>query len=282
MTVYVDVLFWLNTIINYLLLRGSAAIGGCPAGFWRMVAAAIMGGLYAVASVMPGWSILQGAVFQIISAVAMLLVAFGWKQSTVKQGLFFFALSFAFGGAVLLVVQLAEPDCLFLGSRAYYAVTTPALLLLAGLSYGFAAVILSGWGTHTGGDIVQMELELNGKRTGLRALQDTGNTLRDPMTGQGILVADWKILQILLPDAGLTRQHFCDPSALLQKLAGEYPKLRFRLVTYEAVGVPCGMLPAVRCRVRQGKRQKQVLVAFTATEVSCHGQFEALTGGVMT
>ncbi len=282
MTVYVDLLFWLNTIINYLLLRGSAAIGGCPAGFWRMLAAAAMGGLYAVAAVVPGWSVLQGAAFQLISGIGMLLIAFGWKQSTVKQGLFFFALSFAFGGAVLLVVQLAEPDCLFLGGRAYYAVTTPALLLLAGLSYGLAAAVLAGWGTHTGGDIVQMELELNGKSACLRALQDTGNTLRDPMTGQGILVADWKILQHLLPDAGLTQQHFFDPSSLLQELAAGYPNLRFRLVTYEAVGVQCGMLPAVRCRVRQGKRQKQVLVAFTATEVSSQGRFEALTGGVMT
>ena len=121
MTVYVDLLFWLNTIINYLLLRGSAAIGGCPAGFWRMLAAAAMGGLYAVAAVLPGWSVLQDFAFQLISGVCMLLVAFGWKQSTVKQGLFFFALSFAFGGAVLLLVQMAEPDCLFLGGRAYYA-----------------------------------------------------------------------------------------------------------------------------------------------------------------
>lgn len=282
MTVYVDLLFWLNATINYLLLQGSAAMGGCPARVWRLLGAAVLGGLYAVAAVIPGLEFLQGGFFQLLSGAGMLLAAFGWKRSTVKQGLFFFALSFAFGGAVLLLVQLAEPDCLFLGGRAYYAVTTPALLLLAGLCYALAAVVLAGWGTHTGGDVVRMELELNQKRTTVRALRDTGNTLRDPITGQGILVADWQVLSQLLPRAGLQQAQFADPAALLQQLSEMYPNLRFRLVTYEAVGVECGLLPAVRCSVRQGKRESRVLVAFTATQVSAQGRFEALMGGVLT
>lgn len=282
MTVYVDLLFGLNTAINYLLLRGSAAMGGCPARLWRLLAAAAIGGLYAVAAVLPGLDCLQGMAFQAVSAAVMLLAAFGWKRSTVKQGLFFFALSFAFGGAVLLVVQLVEPDCMLLGGRAYYAVSTPALLLLAGLCYGLAAAVLNGWGAHTGGDVVPLRLELNGRQAELRALRDTGNTLRDPMTGESVLVAEWTVLRRLLPEAGLEQAHFRDPAALIQKLAEWYPKLRFRLVTYEAVGVACGLLPAVRCTVRKKGKAKSVLVAFTGTEVSGQGRFEALLGGVIT
>ena len=60
MTVYVDLLFGLNTVINYLLLRGSAAIGGCPVRLGRLAAAAGIGGLYAVAVVLPGLDRLQG------------------------------------------------------------------------------------------------------------------------------------------------------------------------------------------------------------------------------
>ena len=40
MTVYVDVLFGLNSAINYLLLRGSAAMGGHPVRYGRLLAAA--------------------------------------------------------------------------------------------------------------------------------------------------------------------------------------------------------------------------------------------------
>ncbi len=269
-TVYVDLLFGVNTLINYLLLRGSAAMGGCSAGFWRLLGAAGLGGLYAVAAVLPGLTLLQGTVFQLACAAGMILLAFGWKRNALKQGLFFFALSFAFGGAVLLLVQAVEPDCLFLGGRAYYAVSTPALLLLAGACYGFAAVVLNGWGTYSGGDLVELELQLGQAKTAVKALRDTGNALRDPVTGQRILVADWRVLERLLPEAALIRE----PA----ELAVRFPELRFRLVRYEAVGSR-GLLPAVRCQMRQGKRKATALVAFTKTELSAHGQFEALTGG---
>ena len=161
MTVYADVLFAINAAINYLLLRGSAAIGGIPFQRFRLLAAASLGGLYAVAAILPGMEYASGFFCQSLCAALMLLAAFGWKRSTVRQGLFFFALSFAFSGAVFLIIQTVEPGLTVLGGKAYYAVTTPALLLLAGLLYGLAALVLNGWGTHTGGDLVSCTLSLD-------------------------------------------------------------------------------------------------------------------------
>lgn len=274
MTVYVDLLFGLNTVINYLLLRGSAAIGGCPVRLGRLAAAAGIGGLYAVAVVLPGLDRLQGLAFQALCAGLMLVTAFGWKRNTVKQGLFFFALSFAFSGAVLLVVQLVEPDCVFLGGRAYYALSVPALLLLAGLSYGAAALVLAGCGTHTGGDLVNLDLALEGRTASLRALRDTGNTLRDTITGQPVLVAGPSALEQLLP--GTQTADLKDPGGLLPVLTEQYPGLRFRLVSYRAVGVEAGLLLAVRCKIQ---RKGTVLVAFSPTELSPDGRFDAIWGG---
>lgn len=279
MTVYVDLLFGLNTAINYLLLRGSAALGGCPVKLQRLLAAAVIGGLYAVAAVLPGLDYMQTLGFQAICAGLMLLVAFGWKKHTVKQGVFFFGLSFAFSGAVLLLVQLVEPDCLFLGGRAYYALTTPALLLLAGLSYGVAAAVLAGCGTHTGGDITTLTLELNANTVMLRALRDTGNTLRDPLTGQTVLVTNCAALQQLLPEASVTEAQLRDPAGLLPELTRAFPKQRFRLLPYRAVGVECGMLLAVRCTLRYKSSAEQISVAFSPTDVSADGRFDALWGG---
>lgn len=280
MTVYVDLLFGLNTLLNYLFLRGSAAIGGYSAKIWRLIGAAAAGGLYAVAAVLPGLEFMQRIPFQILVVVVMTLMAFGWGRSVVKQGLFFLALSFSFGGLVLLVIQTIEPDCMILEGRTYYAISISALLLLAGLSYGMAAVVLRGCGRHTGGDIVPMDIELYGNSTQAKALRDTGNVLQDPVSGQHIPVASWKVLARLLPDAHLEQDEFMDPSSLMQRLKKQYPRYSFRLVTYDAVGIRCGLLLVVRCMVRSGKKMKCVPVAFTATDLSPHGQFEILIGGV--
>jgi stage II sporulation protein GA (sporulation sigma-E factor processing peptidase) len=280
MTVYADILFGINTAINYLLLRGSAAMGGCPAKRLRLLAAACLGGFYAVAAVIPGLEWLGSTFFQLLCAAMMVLAAFGPKKCAVKQALFFLALSFAFGGAVLLAVQAAEPDVLLLEGRAYYAVSTPALLLLAAALYGLAAVVLRGWGTHTGGEIEALTLHLEGRTQSVKALQDTGNTLRDPVSGESVLIVDWTVLAALLPTDSLTQTRFRDPAGLLAALSACHPRCRFRLIPYRAVGVDSGLLLAVRCGVsRKNNVPKDALVAFSPTAVASDGRFDALTGG---
>ena len=188
------------------------------------------------------------------------------------------ALSFALSGVVLLAVQFVEPDLKLLGGRAYYAVTTPALLLLAGLSYALAALVLSGAGRHTGGDLATLTLGFGDRQVTLRALRDTGNTLRDPVSGETVVVADAAVLRRLLPGEDISREDLADPASLLPLLTRRYPAAKFRLVPFRAVGVEAGLLLAMRCRC--GGRD--VLVAFSPSEVGGGGPYEALLGGVST
>ena len=275
MTVYVDLLFALNTIINYLLLRGSAALGGCRMDWWRLAAAAVLGGGYAVAAVIPGWQFLQHWTAQILFAALMLLTAFGLRRHTVKQALFFFSLSFAFSGAVLLLIQMVEPDCMVLGGRAYYAVSMPAMLLLAGACYLVAAVVLKGCGTHCGGDILPLTVEANGRSICINALRDTGNTLHDPVTGQNVLIVETSYLTHLFPAA--KDWDFSDPVQAMTGLSDLYPKCRFCLLSYRAVGVESGLLLAARCRVTYKKRKQSLLAAFSPVQLG--DTFHALWGG---
>lgn len=275
MTVYVDLLFGLNTAINYLLLRGAAAIGGAPGRRGRLLGAAAVGGLYAVATVLPLGPLLGALPGQLAAAALMAVLAFGWRRSTLRQGLYFLALSFALSGVVLLAVQWLEPSLRFLGGRTYYALTTPALLLLAGLSYGLAALVLSGAGRHTGGDLVTLPLALGEARVTVRALRDTGNTLRDPVSGEAVVVTGPEVLAQLLPGAAVTAAELRDPAALLARLAPQFPRAKLRLIPFRAVGVESGLLLALRCR--SGRRE--ILVAVNPDPVGGSGPYEALLGG---
>lgn len=275
MTVYVDLLFGLNTFLNYLLLRGAAAMGGVGRHTGRLVGAAAVGGLYAVLTLLPGLAVLAALPGQAAAAAVMVVLAFGWRKSSVKQGLYFLALSFALSGVMLLAVQFLEPDLRLLGGRAYYAVSTPALLLLAALSYCLAALVLQGVGRHTGGDITDLKLSLGERSVTLRALRDTGNTLRDPITGEGVVVAGYDALAALLPGAKATEAELRNPAELLPRLTGQFPGIRLRLVPFHAVGVEAGLLLALRCRA--GGRP--VLVAFSPTAVGGQGPYNALLGG---
>ena len=272
MTVYVDLLFSLNTAINYLLLRGAAAIGGVWRRPWRLLGAAGLGGLYAVAAVLPGAAFLSTIPAQLAVAAAMTALAFGLTPVTLRQGLYFLALSFALSGAVLLAVELLEPGLRLVGGRAYYAVSTPALLLLAALSYGLAALVLRGTGRHSGGSLVRLTLAWGGRDLALTALKDTGNHLRDPLTGEAVVIAPAWALSTLLGCA-VERTAFDDPAALLERLSAAFPQARFRLIPYSAVGT-AGLLLAMRCTVSG----RPALVAFSPNDLS-GGAYQALVGG---
>lgn len=115
----------------------------------------------------------------------------------------------------------------------------------------------------------------------LRALVDTGNALKDPITNEPFLWLDWQARQGCCPVWRSRNRDFARPPELLAKaLARKMPSIRLRLIPYRAVGVRQGMLLAVRCE-RKGKNGRYIpaLAAFSPTPVSGGGEYEALTGG---
>jgi stage II sporulation protein GA (sporulation sigma-E factor processing peptidase) len=107
----------------------------------------------------------------------------------------------------------------------------------------------------------------------LTALQDTGNTLRDPITGRQVLVVGADVAQKL---TGLTVQQLKKPVENVGLLPG------LRLIPYRAVGQEAGLLLALKLpQVKIGTWQGNSLVAFAPEGLSPDGAYQALTGGVL-
>ena len=200
MTVYLDELFLLNAALNYLLLLGSARLGGGVIRHGRLALAAALGGVYAAAALWPPLAFFRALGMKAVALALMLLAAFGPARRTVRLGALFLALAFCLGGVTLLCVQLLGTGLLLLSSGAYYPVSMAGLLTLAGSLYLIAYVVFSHIAEHGGGEIVPVTLSLGAHSVQVRALRDTGNTLRDPITNERVLVTDWQTAASLLPE----------------------------------------------------------------------------------
>lgn len=285
MTIYVDSLFVLNFMINYLLLLGSARLAGVQMRRWRMALAAALGGGFAVATVVPGLEFFTAPGMKAFMLALMILAAFGCNRAAVKQGALFLGLSFAFCGVVMGVVMLLGNGLMLINGAAYYPVSAKALILTGAGVYVAAWLIFSRIGEHHGGDLVPAYLRLGERNVTIQALRDTGNTLKDPISNQPVMVAEWTVLRDLLPErlqADVSQQALGQPAQLMQQLSDELPQLRCRLIPYRAVGVSTGLLLAVKCDELQLNRKPvpAALVAFSPTPVSDGGGYLALTGGV--
>lgn len=282
MTIYADTLFFLNTVIDYLLLLCSARLAGEPLARLRFAVGGVFGGAYAVALFLPGMSFLYHPLCRVAVAVLMVLVGFSKSRRLLRQVLIFFALACGFGGGVL-AVSLFGGNSLSFGPGVFYsAVDVKIVLVSAALCYVFLSLVFQRWGHHsvTRGELQCVKLTLFDKEITLTALMDTGNTLLDPMTGYGVLVAEGeRLLPLFPPGRGPGREAVLDPAGALERLNRQWSG-RFRLLPYRAVGTDRGLLLAVRLdRVELGgEEQRGTLVALSPNPVSDGGSYQVLAG----
>lgn len=281
--IYIDTLFLLNTVVDYLLLLAAARLAGEPLRRWRFVLGAVLGGLYAVAIFLPGLSFLVHPLCRLASMLLMLLAAYGGSKRLLRQGILFVALTCAFGGGVVAIGLLGGTG-LTLGNGVFYsALDLKVVLLSAAVCYGVLTLVFQRLGRHSAaaGELVSARLRLGERWVSLTALVDTGNTLTDPVSGRPVVVAEGDSLRGLFPgDHRPGAADLRDPAAALTRLGmGEW-RSRFRLLPYRSVGVDRGLLLAVRADALElnGQSRGPVLVALSPTPVSDGGGYKALIG----
>lgn len=255
MTVYLDAVVLLNFLVDGLLMLGTNRLTGYPPGWKRVLPAATVGGLYAGVCMLPHFHVLGGIFFRIVILALMSVIAFGWNWSAFRRGTVFVLLSMALGGIML-------------GFDGSGFIT---LLLAAGT---IALLCRFGLKNPVGAQQYQhVELQWKGRRLELTALIDTGNTLRDPVSGATVLIAGMDVAQQL----DIPRAFVEDPIAgvCAGTLSGA------RLIPYRAVGCPNGMLLAVRCeQVKLDGRTVSSVVAFTPERLGSKSTYQVLAGGV--
>ena len=241
----------LSFAVNFLLLRGTAQLSMDDAGIGNLLTASLLGAAYAGACLLPGLRFLRGPVWRILSLMGISVLAFGWNRRTWKQGGIFVLLTMALGGTALAV-----------GRGEGW------MLLL----YALAVRLLGRFALGSNRRLLPVQITGGGKTVHLTALLDTGNELRDPITGERVLVIGAGAAQEL---TGLSPGRLSDPLTTMEKSG--IPGLR--LIPYQAVGSEGGMLLAMRFpSVRIGGRDRPGIVAFAPQDLGGES-YQALAGG---
>lgn len=245
MVVYLDAFIGLNFLVDLCLLLGVNRLAGHPPGVKRAAAAAALGGGYAGACLVPGFAFLANGLWRTVSLGLMGWTAFGAGRSGWQRSVLFVLLSMALGG---LAVSLETGGW--------------GLAVCAG---GLGVLCKMGLRAR-GRQFVPVTVTYGGKTAALLALRDTGNALRDPVTGESVTVLSPEIGERLGIQASVLR----DPAGAM------VPGVR--LIPARTVGGG-GLLAAVRCEeVTIGGKQAGSIVAF-ARERFGNGEYQALTGG---
>lgn len=254
MVVYLDMVMLLNFLVDFLLLMGTNRLAGFPVGMKRCGLSASLGGVYSGVCLLPRFYFLGNTLWRMVSLFLMASIAFGWNRSALRRGTVFVLLSMALGG-----IALGMGEGRF--DRLIFSVA------------GVWLLCRMGFGGNLGQEFIPVTIEDAERRVSLVALKDTGNTLRDPITGEAVIVIGADAAQQL---TGLSATELAQPMETMVRHSG------FRLIPYHAVGQPDGMLLAKQyADVRIGNNRGRALIAFAPEVVDRGGNYQALAGGLL-
>lgn len=257
MRIYVDLVMVLNFMVDLLLLLGTNRLSGHPPGIKRAIAASAVGAVYSGVCCLPGFRFLGSLFWRLVFLGIMGSIAFGLDKSAGKRCGIFVLLTMALGGVALAM----NGDGFWM-----------PILAAAGL---WALCRFAFGGSAGDREYVPLKITYGGRTVSLTALRDSGNTLRDPISGEQVLV--------ISPDAagkltGLSEEQLRKPLETLAQRA--VPGLR--LIPYRAVGQSGGMLLGMRMtNITVGNRVCTAVVAFAPDRIGGKEGYQALTGGVI-
>lgn len=280
--VYIDSVFVLNAVMDYLLLLVTGRLAGIPLRRRRYLLAALTGGVYAAAVFLPGCGFLASPPVKMAAGVLLAVAAFGGEERFFRLALLLFVVSSAMAGCVLAMGLLAGSRVPVVNGVFYTDVDAKVLLAAAAAAYLVLAVAFRASARHgMAGRLLPVRAGLNGRAVTLMALWDTGNVLREPGSGEAVLVAAPGALESLLSLEArrlLLPERLRSPADVLEPLRQASPELRPHLLPYHAVGAG-GLLLAVRLDWAEigGKRYSGLTAALSPTALG--DGYTALWGG---
>lgn len=250
--IYLDSLFLLNVLADYLLCLTAGRLCGLVLRRGRYLLAALFGGLYAAAVWLPGLEVLGLPAARLGSGILIGLIAFSGEREPVKCTLVLLLVAAAFGGA-LWAVSLSGGGAVTLSLQT--------LGIGFGICFSLLSLLLRAKKLLTERKRVRVRVRFLGRETEFYALVDTGNSLSDPVTGRRVLIASPHALRPLFGEHSALFETL-SPVQLLEALGQTALAGRFRLLPFTNLS-GSGLLPVFKADGLQldGRESAELLLA---------------------
>lgn len=240
MTVYADVLIILNLFVNFFILQLTSKL--CKDGYrlTRMILSAFIGSLFSLYIFLPATGFVSETLLKFTLSAVMVLVCFGFDsiKSLLRRVAVLFAVTFLYGGLMLLIWSVLKPANMAINNGIVYLDISPTVLITATvLSYIIISLIRRvSTKQAVMGQRFEIKLTLGEKTVTTTALADTGNSLKDTVTGKPVIIIESSLARQLT-------DFLPTPEVVM---AGEVPhNSGFRMIPYSFVGGH-SLLPAFK------------------------------------
>lgn len=292
MVIYLDVVFLENIIMNYIIIYATGIVVKSEIKQWRILIASSIGAIYTIAMYISTIPIYSNFIMKLILSLVIIYVAFIPKniKKTLKILLIFYLVSFVFGGCIFALMYIITPKLAQIKNGVFVG-TYPIKIALIGGIISFVIIQISFKMVKnkiSKKDVIyNIEIIINNKKTEVKALLDTGNLLKEPITGMPVIIVEHKSLNKIVPIEILNNLNKIiggDTYELLEN--EEFSKIisRFRMIPFSSLGKQNGLLLGLKADsiniILDEKTEKinNVIIGIYDKSFTKNGMYSAIFG----
>ena len=291
MTIYIDIVLIENLIMNYIILFTTAVVLKIKVNHIRLILASLLGAGYSIIAYMGIIKVYSSIILKIILSVLIIYIAFNPQniKKMCKDLRLFYLVSFVFGGAAFALIYIIKPqnilmkNGLFLGTYTLKTVMLGAVVAFC-IIIGAFAIIKNKISKKD--MFCEIEILINQKKIKTKAMIDTGNMLKEPITNVPVIVVEHILLYSCMPKEILNN--------LKEIMGGDFKNIpcdiqekyisKLKLIPFSSLGKQNGMLIGIRPEYvkvitdEQEKINKNVIIGIYEKSLTKKGEYQALIG----
>ncbi len=289
MTIYLDVIFLENIVINYIMLYVTGIISKAQIKQKRLFLGALIGAVYSIIYYLFRLKIYSSFIIKIILSIVIIYVAFKSTnfKDLLKKILLFYLSSFVFGGAAIAIIYMVNSQNItiqngvLVGSYTLRTVLIGIVVAYFTIIFAFKIIKISKKDL-----ICDIEVTLNNKIIKTKALIDTGNLLKEPITNLPVIVMEHTLLYDVMPKEILNNVEEIlggDFSKIPENIKEEYSS-KLKVIPFSSLGKQNGMLLGIKAEnliinLNEEKRKiDKVVVGIYNKSLTKNGEYRSLLG----
>ena len=291
MTIYIDVVLIENLIMNYIILFTTGLILKLKIQSIRILIASLLGAIYSIIAYTGVLKIYSSFLLKIVLSVLIVYIAFNPQnvRKMWKDLLIFYLTSFVFGGAAFALIYIVKPQDIIMKNGLFLG-TYPLKTVILGAVIAFAVIIAAFSIVKSRISkkdmFCEIETKINNKIVRTRAMIDTGNMLKEPITNTPVVVVEHTLL------------YKCIPKEILNNLeniiGGDFKKVpeqikekyisKLKLIPFSSLGKQNGMLLGIKpeyikiIKEEEEEIKKNVIIGIYNKSLTKKGEYRALMG----
>ena len=293
MTIYIDVVLIENLIMNYIILLATGLILKIKIKHIRLIIGSLLGAIYTIIGYIGILEIYSSFILKIILSIMIVYIAY-YPQTLKKMWkelLFFYLTSFVFGGVAFSLIYIVKPQEIIMKNGLFLG-TYPLKTVILGAIVAFVIIITAFKiikSKISKKDLIcEITVEIEGKKIITKALIDTGNMLKEPITNTPVVVIERTLLYDVIPKEILNHLEEIiggDFKEIPEEIKNKYVS-KLKLIPYSSLGKQNGMLLGIKAKkliILKGEEKEKIekeniILGIYDKSLTKKGEYRAIIG----